>query len=276
MPFIIFVLSLSMAEIRVDAFLDTTVKLVSLYPEVEGVDTLESLIFELTNKERINKGLSSLKFDCRLKVAARQHSDEMLKGQYLSHNSSNVLNKTLSRRIYNSGLPILRVGENVAEDIGDLIPLLFGKDLDSLAARVIRGWMESPGHRKNILEPDFTHMGIGSVLEGETHKVTQNFADLSDFMVDSVLIEVDKGKYLLLFYMSSFISDVTVFDDGKPLEKDSLYLHSGLIGVPLKRDSKLHKVEFCLREEQIYRCGVKLFVHTGSSVESIFQPASYK
>jgi len=265
-----------MAEIRVDAFSDTTIKLSSLYPEIEGVDTLETLIFELTNKERVKKGLNSLKLDERLRIAARQHSDEMLREKYLSHGSSNILNKTSVQRIYNSGVPILRVGENVAEDVGDLIPFLFARDPDSLAKRIVRGWMESPGHRKNILEPDFTHMGVGSVLRGETHKVTQNFADCSDFMIDSVLAEIDKGKCLLLFYMSSFISDITVFDDGKPLEDDSLYLHSGLIGVPLRRDSSLHKVELCLREEQIYRCGVKLFVHTGSAVESIFQPESYK
>ena len=276
MPLLLFVLSLSMAEIRVDAFSDTTVKLVSLYPKIEGVDTLETLIFQLTNKERVKKGLNSLKFDYRLKAAARQHSDDMLRNRYLSHGSSNVLNKTPSQRIYNSGLPILRVGENVAEDIGDLIPFLFEHDLDSLAKRVVRGWMESPGHRKNILGPDFTHMGIGSILRGETHKVTQNFAGCTDFMVDSVLAEVDEGKCLLLFYMSSFISDITVFDDGKSLEEDSLYLHSGLIGVPLMRDSKLHKIELCLREEKIYRCGVKLLIHTGSPVESIFPPASGK
>jgi len=274
MPLILFVLSLLMAEIRVDAFLDTTVKLGSLYPEIEGVDTIESLIFKFTNKERINKGLNSLKLDERLRIAARQHSDEMLRNKYLSHSSSNILNKTSSQRIYNSGLPILRVGENVAEDIGDLIPFLFEENPDSLAKRVVRGWMQSPGHRKNILEPDFTHMGVGSVLRGETHKVTQNFADCSDFMVDSVLAEIDKGKYLLLFYMSSFISDIRVFDDGKLLEEDSLYLHSGLIGVPLRRNSSPHKIELCLKEKQIYRCGVRLFVHTGSPVETTFQPLS--
>lgn len=276
MPFIMFVLSLSMAGIRVDAHLDTTVKLVSLYPEIEGVDTLETLIFELTNKERVKKGLNSLKFDYRLKAAARQHSDDMLRNKYLSHGSSNMLNKTPSQRIYNSGFPILRVGENVAEDIGDLIPFLFVKDPDSLAKRIVSGWMESPGHRKNILEPEFTHMGIGSVLKGGIHKVTQNFTGCSDFMIDSVLAEIDKDQYLVLFYMSSFISDITVFDDGKPMEEESLYSHSGLIGVPLRRDSSLHKVELCLREEQIYRCGVRLFVNTGSSVESIFPPASGK
>ncbi len=277
MLFVIFVLSVSsMAEVRVDAFLDTTVKLVSLYPQMEGVDTLETLIFNLTNIERKKKGLRSLEFDYRLRIAARQHSNEMLEKNHLSHGSSTMLNKTMLQRIYNSGLPILKVGENIAEDVGDLIPFLFKSNLDSLAKRIVNGWMESPSHRKNILEPDFTHVGIGSVVRGETHKVTQNFADCSDFMIDSVVAEVDEGKYRLLFYMSSFLSDMRVFDDGDVLEEDSLYIHPGRIGVPLRRDSSLHKVELCLKEHQLYRCGVRLFVHTGNPIESIFQPSSAK
>jgi uncharacterized protein YkwD len=274
MSLCIFILGLSMTEIRVDAFLDTTAKLVSLYPEMDGVDTLETMIFKLTNIERKKRGLRSLKLDERLRIAARQHSNEMLIKNYLSHGSSNILNRTSVQRIYNSGLPILKVGENVAEDIGSLIPFLFKKDPDSLAKTIVRTWMQSPGHRKNILEPDFTHMGVGSVVNRETHKVTQNFADCSDFMVDSVLAKAEERKYLLLIYMSSKISDIRIFDDGKPLKEDSLYLYSGLIGVPLKRDSSLHKVELCLKEQQFYRCGVRLFVHTGSPVETIFQPAS--
>ncbi len=274
MSLFMFILGLSMTEIRIDCLLDTTAKMVPLYPEMKGINTLEARIFEFTNIERERKGLKSLKFDKRLRIAARQHSEEMLKDNYLSHGSSNILNKTSVQRIYNSGLPILRVGENVAEDVGNLIPFLFRKNIDSLAKRIVNGWMESPGHRKNILEPDFTHMGIGSVVEGETLKVTQNFADCSDFMVDSVLAKVRERKYLLLIYMGSLMSEIRIFDDGKPLEEDSLYLYSGLIGVPLERDSSLHKVELCVKEKQLYRCGVRLFVYTGCQMEAIFQPAS--
>jgi len=274
MSLFMFILGLSMTEIRIDCLLDTTAKMVPLYREMKGIDTLEARIFELTNIEREKKGLRSLKFEKRLRIAARHHSEEMLKDNYLSHGSSNILNKTLTQRIYNSGLPILKVGENVAEDVGDLIPFLFRKNIDSLAKRIVNGWMESPGHRKNILEPDFTHMGIGSVVEGETLKVTQNFADCSDFMVDSVLAKVQGGEYLLLIYMGSLISDIRIFDDGKAMEEDSLYLYPGFIGVPLERDSSLHKVELCVKEKQLYRCGVRLFVYTGSQMETIFQPAS--
>lgn len=274
MPLFIFILALTMTEVRVDALLDTTAKLVSLYPEIEGVDTIEAIIFKLTNIERKKKGLEILKLDERLRIAARQHSDEMLRKNYMSHGSSNKLNKTSVQRIYNSGLPVLRVGENVAENFGNQVPYLFKKDPDSIARTIVREWMQSPPHRKNILEPDFTHMGVGSAMSGEMHKVTQNFADCSDFLVDSVVAKVQKGKYMLFFYISSLISDVRVFDDGDALEEDSLYIYSGQIGIPLKRDSSLHKIELCVKDQQLYLCGLRLFVHTGPPIETIFQPSS--
>jgi uncharacterized protein YkwD len=274
MPILLLILNVSLAEIRVDALLDTTVKLVSLYPEIEGNDTIETLIFKLTNEERNIRGLKSLELDDRLKIAARQHSDDMLKRRYLSHTSSMEISKTPLQRIYNSGLPVLGVGENVAENIGDAVPFLLNNSPDSLVKLIMKEWMESPAHRKNILNPDFSHMGVGSVAEGRMHKVTQNFANESDFEIDSVLAKVELDKYLLFFYMSSLISDIRVFNDGEPLEEDSVYIYSGLIGIPLKRESSLHKVELCQKEGQFYRCAVKLFVHTGPPIETIFQPFS--
>jgi uncharacterized protein YkwD len=274
MPILLLILSVSLAEIRVDALLDTTVKLVSLYPEVEGNDPIEVLIFNLTNKERNIRGLRSLKLDERLKIAARQHSSDMLKKKYLSHTSSLEISKTPLQRIYNSGLPVLGVGENVAENIGDAVSFLLIDNPDSLVRLVMKKWMESPAHRKNILNPDFSHIGVGSVAGEKMHKVTQNFADESDFEIDSVLAKVEPNKYILFFYMSSLVSDIRIFDDGEPMEEDSAYIYSGLIGVPLKRDSSLHKVELCLKEEQFYRCGVRLFLHTGPPVETIFQSFS--
>ena len=278
MPILLLILSVSLAEIRVDVLLDTTVKLVSLYPEIEGNDTVEVLIFKLTNEERKIRGLGTLNSDGRLKIAARQHSSDMLKKRYLSHTSSLEINKTPLQRIYNSGLPVLEVGENVAENIGSSVSFLLKDKPDSLVKLVMKKWMESPEHRKNILNPDFSHMGVGSVADEKMHKVTQNFANESNFEIDSVLAKVELNKYLLFFYMSSLISDIRIFDDEELLEEDSVYIYSGLIGVPLKRDSSLHKVELCLKEKQFYLCGVRLFVHTGSPVETIFQPpsSSYK
>lgn len=269
MPFFLFLLSLSLTEVRVNVY-DTTAKMVSLYPEVDGEKKIESLLFKLTNIERQKKGLKKLSFDRRLRIAARQHTNDMLNGKYLSHISVDKVSKTPLCRIYNSGLPILKVGENLAEDVGDLIPVFSENNIDSLAKRIVDGWMHSPGHRKNIMEPDFTHMGIGSIIRGETHKVTQNFADKSDFSVDSVMAEIDSNKYLVHLYMDSFVSGLNIFDNGELINPDSVYIRSGNISFSLKRSSGLHEIELCLKEYKLYRCGVDLLVDTDSSVENIF------
>jgi uncharacterized protein YkwD len=276
MIFFVFITSVSLTEIRVSPFSDTTAKFVSIHPEIEGIDTIESLIFRLTNEERVKRGLHPLTLDARLQIAARQHSNDMLMKRYLSHDSRDEINKNPLRRIYNSGLPILEIGENVAENIGSAVPLLLKTNPDTLVELIMEGWMKSPLHKKNILDPDFTHMGVGSIARGEMNKVTQNFANESDFAVDSIVAKVEPKKFLVLFYLSSFVSGVGVFDNGKLVDEDSLYIHSGQIGVPILRDLSLHKIELCLREQKFYHCGVELFVHTGPPVESVFQPSSYK
>jgi uncharacterized protein YkwD len=274
MIFFVFITSVSLTDMRVSPFHDTTARFVSIHPEIEGIDTIETLILRLTNEERKKRGLESLALDKRLQVAARQHSKDMLRNQYLSHNSREEINKTPLQRIYNSGLPVLRVGENVAENIGGAVPSLLKNNPDSLVKLVMKGWMDSPGHRKNILNSDFTHIGVGSVASGEEHKVTQNFADESDFAVDSVVAKLQLKKYMVFFYLSSFVSGVGIFDNEKRVEEDSLYIHSGQIGVPLFRDSSLHKIELCLKEYTYYSCTGRLFVHTGPPLESFFQPSS--
>lgn len=274
MPFLLLIAGISLTEIRVNSVLDTTAKMVSIYPEINGVDYIESLLFKWTNKERKKKGLPDLKFDKRLRIAARYHSNDMLKKKYLSHYSGDEVNKTPLQRIYNSGLPVLGVGENVAESVGSVVPELLKNRPDSLAKLVMKGWMDSPPHKKNILDPDFTHMGIGSVANGTLHKATQNFANEADFAVDSVLAKIEREKYLISFYMSSFVSGISVFDNGKRMHPDSVYIRSGRVNFSLNRDSSLHKVELCLKEEKFYRCGARLFIHTGSPVGTIFQSFS--
>jgi uncharacterized protein YkwD len=274
MPFILFLLSLSLTEVRVDRTADTTAKMVSLYPEIEGNKIVESLLFKLTNIEREKKGLKKLLFDRRLRIAARKHSNDMLNRNYLSHSSGDEISKTPLHRTYNSGLPVLVVGENVAENKGDKVQVLLERNPDSLARIIMDEWMDSPPHKKNILNPDFTHLGVGSISYKNTHKVTQNFADESDFPVDSVLAKIAKERYSISLCMHSFVSGISVFDNGKRISEDSLYMTSDRIGFSLKRDSGSHKIELCLREGKFYRCGASVFLNADSPADNIFQAFS--
>ena len=274
MPLLLLLLSISLTELKVNNMNDTTVIMASLYPEIDGDLDIESLLFILTNKERQKRGLEELKFDKRLRIAARKHSNDMLNRKYLSHNSGDKISKTPLHRIYNSGLPILVVGENLAENKGDLVQAFLKNNPDSLANIVMKKWMNSPPHKENVLNPDFTHMGIGSITYKNTQKITQNFAEESEFSVDSLLAKVDKKRYLIYLYMNSDISGISMFDNGEPMDRDSVHMRLGKVFFPLKRNSGLHKIELCLKDEKIYRCGVRLFVQTDPPVENIFQPFS--
>ena len=50
--------------------------------------------------------------------------------------------------------------------------IAFGQDDP---AEVVRAWMDSPGHRRNILDPDYSHMGLGMYKRGETEYWVQDF-----------------------------------------------------------------------------------------------------
>ena len=103
-------------------------------------------ILELVNNERANVGLDPLSLDEQLDQAANLHNDEMVRADMLSHQLPGEAE--LGARVSATGYDWTRVGENIAA--GQTTP-----------EEVIEGWMNSPGHRENILNPEFTHIGIG-------------------------------------------------------------------------------------------------------------------
>jgi uncharacterized protein YkwD len=121
---------------------------------------LEARMLDMVNAERAKRGLEALKPDPQLAEVARGHSRDMLGRGYFSHFSPE--GGTLAERMRKRDARYLIAGENLA----------FAPTLD-LAHR---GLMESPGHRANILRPQFGRLGVG-VLDGGRYglMVTQNF-----------------------------------------------------------------------------------------------------
>ncbi len=115
-------------------------------------------ILTLSNNERIKAGLPPLTFSTKLSVMAEGKVIDMITKQYFAHDSPD--GTTISMLAKKYGYAYLFVGENLA--LGDF---------DS-SADVVTGWMNSPGHRANILGKDFTEIGI-SALRGnyEGHEV---------------------------------------------------------------------------------------------------------
>ncbi len=121
---------------------------------------LEARMLDLVNRERAKAGLQPVRADPELAEVARAHSRDMFARGYFSHYSPE--GQDLGDRLRAGGVRYLRAGENLA-----LAPTL---------DTAHQGLMNSPGHRANILRPQFGRLGIG-VLDGGAHglMVTQNF-----------------------------------------------------------------------------------------------------
>lgn len=112
----------------------------------DGLARTASEVIALTNAERAAAGLRPLVVDQRLTAAAQAHSADMVTRGFYSHTSPDGSEPWDRARA--AGATHRGIGENIA--CGQRSP-----------AEVVQGWMNSPGHRANILKPDFTHIGIG-------------------------------------------------------------------------------------------------------------------
>jgi uncharacterized protein YkwD/uncharacterized membrane protein required for colicin V production len=112
---------------------------------------LEELMLSWVNAERIKAGLNTLKADPELTKVGRKHSVDMFQQGYFSHVSPN--GKGPFDRMRSDGVQFTNAGENIA-----LAPTL---DIAH------SGLMHSPGHRANILRPEFGRLGIGIVDGGK-------------------------------------------------------------------------------------------------------------
>jgi uncharacterized protein YkwD len=110
-----------------------------------GMGALEQRVLVLTNAERAKHGCAALRGDPRLAAAARAHSNDMALHKYFDHNSQD--GTTPWDRIKRAGYP-----EPGAENIAMGYPT---------AAAVMKGWMNSPGHRANILNCKLRALGVG-------------------------------------------------------------------------------------------------------------------
>lgn len=110
-------------------------------------DLWRNEVLELVNQEREREGLSPVRRNATLEAQAEQYACEMIHYNFFAHDNP-VTGSTLRDRNRDFGYPFLRIGENLAA--GQRSP-----------EEVMNGWMNSPGHRANILNPDFIDLGIG-------------------------------------------------------------------------------------------------------------------
>ncbi len=122
----------------------------------------EQQMLALVNAERAKAGVQPLQFDTAIAEVARAHSRDMFIRRYFAH--INPEGEDVGDRLEKAGVPFTIAGENLA----------YAPDVTTAH----RGLMESEGHKHNILDPQFTRIGIG-IINTETYgmMVTQNFTN---------------------------------------------------------------------------------------------------
>ncbi|BAK16305.1 uncharacterized protein with SCP/PR1 domains [Solibacillus silvestris StLB046] len=127
----------------------------------QSVSEFEKQVVDLTNAERAKEGLKPLEMHSPLMEVAQAKSEDMAKNNYFSHTSPTY--GSPFDQIKSAGISYRSAGENIAQ--GQRTP-----------QQVVQAWMESPGHRQNIMNANYTHIGVGFVENG--YYWTQQFIQL--------------------------------------------------------------------------------------------------
>jgi len=128
---------------------------------VATIAAFETEVLAQTNARRRNEGCPELRLDTRLRAAARRHSIDMARYGYMSHTGHD--GSSPGQRIRDAGYPQVSWAENIARGYPN-------------PSAVMAGWMNSPGHRANILNCSLRALGVG-VARGNSGQVfwTQDF-----------------------------------------------------------------------------------------------------
>lgn len=149
---------------------------------------LHAAIFYITNEQRENHGLPAFEYSFKIELLAADHARDMARLGFFSHQSKIRNKRKLRDRFQIQGLNPNLIAENISSTAG--LDYEYGKQVRppqvpgefiyankhdpvpphtyiSYAKEVVRLWMDSPGHRANILNPSFKKMGCGSQVYGE-------------------------------------------------------------------------------------------------------------
>ncbi|MGG8409346.1 CAP domain-containing protein, partial [Streptomyces sp. 12297] len=117
-------------------------------------------VIALANAERARAGCAPLRTDKRLMAAAQAHANDMAKRNYYSHTSPE--GRSAGDRMTKAGYRWMRWGENIYKS-------------PRTPSKAMAGWMDSPGHRANILDCRFKDIGVGVNLKSNGPWWVQNF-----------------------------------------------------------------------------------------------------
>lgn len=127
-------------------------------PNINDVKAMENEVVRLVNVERAKYGLAPLRNNWELARVARYKSQDMKSKNYFSHTSPTY--GSPFQMMQHFGIVYRTAGENIA--MGQRTP-----------QEVMNAWMNSPGHRANILKKDYTDIGVGVAKDGSIYWTQQ-------------------------------------------------------------------------------------------------------
>ena len=132
---------------------------------------LEQRCFDLTNRQRTRGRLRPLAADARLSDAARRHGEDMLRRRFFAH--TNPDRQTFADRIAAAVRgTATATAENLWMRSGQMSSTVLSRVMDEAVAQM----MASRVHRDNIMDTDFTHLGVGVAVTASELRLVQLFA----------------------------------------------------------------------------------------------------
>lgn len=126
---------------------------------------LELQVHHAVNQERIRRKLPRLEWSESMAVEARRHAGNMARYRFFAH--ADPKRGDIDERLDRSGIQWRRCAENLYEQKGDR---------DNLVPFAVKAWLNSPGHRRNMLDSLFTDAGVGAAVRKDgTVLLVQNF-----------------------------------------------------------------------------------------------------
>lgn len=145
---------------------------------------IENIVFSKVNEERRKRGLRALIWDPKLAEVARLHSLDMANKSYFSHDNPEGDDPTMRARkrgieteTQKGSVIMIGIAENIGMmPTGNVEGYGYVSSSNDVADAMMKSWMNSPGHRANILDASYDFIGVGVAYNGYgTYYLTQDF-----------------------------------------------------------------------------------------------------
>ncbi|MCH8910097.1 MAG: CAP domain-containing protein, partial [Chloroflexi bacterium] len=159
---------------------------------------IERETFTLMNQERVKRNIDTLEWDERIANTAFKHSKEMGINDYVNH--TNLAGVQADKRLTNDRIFNVCNSENI----------FFIESRNSkigLAEKAVEGWLNSPGHRRNLLDDKITKAGVGIYCEGRRCYVNTNHICTTTEITETLQ---DRFVYFFSIYPKEIKFDIPI------------------------------------------------------------------